>query len=182
MLGLLQETQQGQCLELLREHQQLVLRLLREGPQEISDGAPCVWCLDRWMLLLPEGTNGRAAAGGIQASVGSSVISFSLSTSSFHHCLLLASQKPQGVWKKQFADFQPQHHRAEMRGQGNGDKTQEINCLKGFCYALFHCLPKTLYQLTLPLAGHGNVQFQSSITRIVSVVQALSCVQLFATL
>ena len=45
------------------------------------------------MLLLPEGTNGMAAAGGIQASVGSqkAVISLSLSTSSFHHCLLLAS-------------------------------------------------------------------------------------------
>ena len=155
MLGLLQETQQGQCLELLREHQQLVLRLLRGPTSNLGWSTMC-------LVLGPldaATSRGYKWQGCCWWHTG---LSWKLSHFFLPLNFLFSPLSPIGQLEatrclEKIVCRLPALA-SQSRNEGAGEwGTQEINCLKGFCYALFHCLPKTLYQLTLPLAGHGNV-------------------------
>ena len=96
-LGLLQETLQAECLELLGKHRKLVPRLLRGGPtRDLSRSTMCL------MLALLGGATSRGYNGGVQTSSGSQNQSFP--SPSQLPLFTIVSYWPvrsqQGVWKR----------------------------------------------------------------------------------
>lgn len=97
-------------------------------------------------------------AGGIQAlSVGSSVISFSLSNFPLSPLSPIGQLEATRCLEKIVCRLPALASQSRNEGAGNGGWNTRNNCLKGFAVHYSIVFQKRLYQLTLPLAGHGNV-------------------------